>query len=366
MVPALSVFPNEITDLTPELLSYMLCAYSNSSVKVISFMHKQIGVGTGWNGSLYRLYDIQYSPDSTDYSPASMVLKLSTGTWLQRVASIESDFYLKFGPRISNIEIPKSYYVARHPHSSNESLLLLEDLSINYEPLGSKESLTDSTLFLLIASIASLHAEFFQHPMLQQEMFTWLPPLNSTLTHYHTEYALKMADKEYTHLLESKVSQKAYTYAKGLLTHIPHLFQMLTDEYYTLSHGDFWINNVFARRDQPHRLVLFDWQTCCRANGLIDVVFLLRLLDPDRARSLESQVLDLYHQTLVKYGVSHYDASAIRNDYYSLALPFMFVIVSSWKILKESKFNKIIMMLEDIVTYGKKSERTICECELGI
>jgi hypothetical protein len=175
-----------------------------------------------------------------------------------------------------------------------------------------------------------------------------------------------MADTEYTQLLESKVSHKAYAYAKALLTHIPHLFQTLTDEHYTLSHGDFWINNVFVHRDQSHRLVLFDWQTCCRANGLIDVVFLLRLLDSDRARLLEPGILDLYHQMLVKYGVSHYDASDIRDDYYSLALPFMFVIISSWKHLKDSKFNKVRMMLEDIVTYGKKSKRTTCECELGI
>ncbi|CAF1082625.1 unnamed protein product [Rotaria sp. Silwood1] len=305
-MPALSVFPNEITDLTLELLSTMLSAYSSSSVKVNSFMFEQIGVGKGWNGSIYRLYDIQYSSDSTDYLPPSMVLKLSTGIWLQRVASIEPEFYLKLGPRISNIEIPKCYYVARHPHSSNESLLLLEDLSMNCDPLDSKGSLKDSTLFFLIASIASLHAEFFNHPLLRQEMFAWLPSVNSTLTHYHTEYVLKMTDKEFTQLLESRVSPKAYTYAKALVTHIPHLFQTLTDEHYTLSHGDFWINNLFIRRSQSHRLVLFDWQTCCRANGLIDIVFFLRLLDTDRARSLESQVLQLYHQTLVNKDLSPY------------------------------------------------------------
>jgi hypothetical protein len=257
-VSTLSILPKEITDLKPELLSHMLCAYSNSSVKVVSFMAEQIGVGRGWNGSVYRLYNIQYSSDSKDYPPSSMILKLSTGIWQHRVASIEPEFYLKLGPRISNIEIPKLYYVARHPHSPNESLLLLEDLSTNYDPLGRQESLEDSTIFLLIVSIASLHAEFFNYPLLRQEMFAWLPSLNSTLTHYHTEYALKMADREFTQLLESRLSHKAYVYATALVTHIPHLFQKLTDDCYTLSHGDFWINNVFIHRDHPNRLVIFD------------------------------------------------------------------------------------------------------------
>jgi hypothetical protein len=76
-------------------------------------------------------------------------------------------------------------------------------------------------------------------------------------------------------------------------------------------------------------MVLFDWQTCCRANELVDVVFLLRLLGRDRARSLELQVLELYHQVLIKYGVSQYDTSEIYEDYYSLALPYMFVMCSS-------------------------------------
>ncbi|CAF3883447.1 unnamed protein product, partial [Rotaria sordida] len=147
-------------------------------------MYEQIGLGKGWNASVYRLYDIQYSSDSMDCLPSSMVLKLSTGIWLQRVASIEPEFYLKLGPRISNIEIPKCYYATRHPYSPNESLLLLEDLSVNYDSLGPQESLEDSTLFLLIASIACLHAEFFNHPLLRQEMFSWLPPFNSTVTHY--------------------------------------------------------------------------------------------------------------------------------------------------------------------------------------
>lgn len=163
-------------------------------------------------------------------------------------------------------------------------------------------------------------------------------------------------------VLESNVSNQAYAYAKVLVNYIPHIFEALTNEFYTLSHGDFWINNIFTRRDQPNKFVLFDWQTCCSANGLIDVVFLLRLLDGDKARILESRALELYHQTLVKYRVKYYEASDIRDDYYSLALPFMFVLLSSLKFSKPKKLHKTMMMLEDIVSYGKKSRRLTCDC----
>ncbi|UJR07840.1 hypothetical protein I4U23_012123 [Adineta vaga] len=363
-IPVLNTFPNDITELTPELLSNMLSTYSGSSIIVNSYRSDRIGVGAGWNGSVYRLHDIQYSHHNSDHFPSSMVLKISSGMWLSRIASIEPEFYWKLAPRISNIEIPKCYYIARHSHLLNEGLLLLEDLSIDYKPLPPKGSLQESTIFFLIASVASLHAEFFQHPLLQQDMFSWLPCLTSTITHYHTEYTRKMADQEHIQLLQSKLSSKAFTYAKALITHIPHLLQTLSNEHYTLAHGDFWTNNIFIGRNQSHRLVLFDWQTCCRANGLIDIVFLLRLLNDDQGRLIESRALDLYYQMLVKYGVSHYDLCSIREDYYSLALPFMVVILSCLSFVKPSKLTKIIMMLEDIATYGNKSKRIICDCEL--
>jgi len=164
-------------------------------------------------------------------------------------------------------------------------------------------------------------------------------------------YTLKMDNKEYRRSLKSKVSHKAYTYAKSLVTYIPHLFQRLSEEYYTLSHRDFWINNVFSRRDQPYKMVIFDWQTCCRSNGLIDIVFFLRLLGNDRARLLELKILELYHQVLIKYGVSQYAKCQIIEDYYLLALPFMFVICSFW-----THINEIEIILEDIVTYTNKTK----------
>jgi len=352
-VPVLSNFPNEITDVTPKILSYMLSEYSNAFVKIISFDSKRIGIGKGWGGPIYRFYNIQYSPDSSNYPAESLVLKQSNGIWNGIVASIEPEFYLKLGPRISNIVIPKYYYIARHPFSSIKSLLLLEDLSINYDPLGPADVSKDSTVFSLITSIASLHAEFFKHPLLRQEAFAWLPSLNSSVKHYQNAYTLKMGNKEYRRSLKSKVSKKAYTYAKSLVTHLPHLFQRLSDEYYTLSHGDLWINNVFVRRDQPYKMILFDWQTCCRSNGLIDVVFLLRLLGNDRARLLEPQVLKLYHQVLIKYGVSQYEKCKILEDYYSLALPYMFVMCSCWNHFDEDELE---IMLEDIVTYNNKTK----------
>ena len=362
-IPMLS---HQIDDLTPELLSQMLSKSSNILVKVISFLMERIGVGKGWGGPIYRLHNIQYSSASNGNVPQSMVLKLSTGIWNGRVASIEPDFYLNLAPRISHVEIPQCYYVARHSDTPNKTLLLLEDLSLTCKMLDQKQMLDDSIVYFLITTVATLHAEFFEHPLLLKKAFTWLPSLDSTLTYYQTKYSREINDRHYMKMLQSKLSSKAYAYMNALCTHIPHLFQALTNRRYSLSHGDFWINNILVRCDQPHRLVFLDWQTCCRANGLIDIVYVLRLLGSERARSLESHVLKLYHQTLMKYGISHYDLSEIRDDYYSLALPFMFIFFVCWDIPTRAKLNEMVFMLEDIIMNDKTTKRMICDCELHI
>ncbi len=357
---------HQIDDLTPELLSQMLSSSSDISVKVVSFLTKRIGIGKGWGGLVYRLYNIQYSAASNDNMPQSMVLKLSTGIWNGRVASIEPDFYLNLAPRISHVEIPRCYYAARLSDTPTKTLLLLEDLSLTCEMLGLRQLLDDSTVYSLIATIATLHAEFFEHPLLLNRAFIWLPSLDSILTYYQTNYSREITDKHYTKLLQSKLSAKAYAHMNALCTHIPHLFQTLSNHRYSLSHGDLWINNVLVRCDEPHRLVFLDWQTCCRANGLIDVVYFLHLLGSERARSLEPHALKLYHQTLMKYGISQYDLSEIREDYYSLALPFMFIFFVCLDVPIRAKLDRMVLMLEDIIMHGKRTKRMPCDCELHI
>jgi hypothetical protein len=360
------VFSYRIDDLTPELLSQMLSRSSDVSVKVISFMEQRIGQGKGWGGPLHRLYNIRYSSNPSDSLPQSLVLKLSTGIWNGRVASTEPDFYLNLAPLISHVEVPRFYYATRRSSDSKQTLLLLEDLSMTCETLGHKQGLDDSTVFSLVATIATLHAEFFECSLLLSKAFTWLPSLNSTVTYYQKKYLREITSKNYIKLLQSKLSSKAYAYVNALCTHIPHLFQTLSNERYSLSHGDLWINNVLVHRDQPHRLVLLDWQTCCRANGLVDVVYLLRLLGSKRARSLEPHILTLYHKMLMKYGVSQYDELEIREDYYSLALPFMFVFFVCWDVHRTDKLEEMTFMLEDIMMHGRRTKRTICDCQLEI
>lgn len=132
----------------------MLSNHWNSLVKVLSFRFERIGQGKGWSGLVYRLYDIEYENSAIDADlPSSLVLKLSSGIWMGHEATVEPEFYLTFEPRISNIKIPKCYFKVRHPQSACKSLLLLQDLSLNYRSLGSKNSIDKSTVLFLFVRL---------------------------------------------------------------------------------------------------------------------------------------------------------------------------------------------------------------------
>ena len=273
---------------------------------------------------------------------------------------------MKLAPRISHLEVPRCYYAARHSLTSNNTVLLLEDLSLTCDVLVRSSSIEDSTIFSLIKTIASMHAEFYEHPMLQYEELDWLPTLSSTLSYYKANYEKRICTKSYMAFLHSKVSSKAYDYAIELSTHFTQIFHKLSDEKYTLSHGDFCINNVLMRHDQPQRFVILDWQTCCRANGLIDIAFLLRMCGNKRAFSLELHALKLYHEVLVKYGISQYDLSSIRDDYYTLVLPFIFIRFCCWDHTARNKIKDIACILEDVVTYKKANKQPLCNSGLTL
>ncbi|CAF0959312.1 unnamed protein product [Adineta ricciae] len=353
-VSSAPVFSYKIEDLTPESLSEMVSKSSNVPVEIVSYESERIGEGKGWGGPIYRLFNIQYSSVLDNSLPSSMILKLSTGIWNGHVASSEPEFYLNLAPRISHIQVPRFYYAARSADNPNASLLLLEDLSMTHKAIVQRLRFDDRTLCLLVATIATLHAEFFEHPILLTDAFAWLPSLNSVVNYYQPKYTQRINSKPYQRLLERKLSSKAVAYANGLSTYIPYLFQALSSERFSLAHGDFWKNNVLLQDDHPHRLVLLDWQTCCRANGLLDVAYFLRLLGSEQARSLEPQLLEIYHQTLIKYGISRYSLADIRKDYYSLALPYMFVFFVCWDANRRDKMSQTAFILEDIINYSGK------------
>lgn len=344
------VFPQTIDRLSNELLCKMLSEFIGEDGKVASFMSKRIGVGKGWGGTVHRLYEIEYSSGLTAIAPRSLIFKISTGIWNNDVVTSEPEFYDQLRHRISHMEMPECYYTARSLTDKKQSILLLEDLNETCSAVNFRKIEDERYLLPIVAAVASLHAEFFKQPMLKSENFAWLISPLSKLAHYQITYESLM-NNGLLETLNGKISSEAFRYLSTFLERIPDILRQISEENYTLVHGDLWINNMMLRNNEPHRLVLLDWQTCCRANGLFDIAFLMCHISRQRTREFEEHVLEIYHKTLVKYGVTSYTAENLRHDYYTIALPYIFLNFCSWKHRWINKFHEIISLLEDIVLY---------------
>jgi len=92
----------------------------------------------------------------------------------------------------------------------------------------------------------------------------------------------------------------------------------------TLTHNDFRLDNMFFDGDE---LVLIDWQLLGRGDGMGDVVpFLTCNLDPALRRAHESDLIDLYRDTLETMDAGYVHLDDLMNAY-KLTLNFW---LSAW------------------------------------
>lgn len=350
-IPTLTPFPTNRTQITSKLLSDMLSVYSIPSVNVSSFSLEEIATGKGMSAHIYRLDDIQYFNTPSHNLSKSFVLKMPKPTVGDAFFGNEVIFYVHLAPSISGIRLPACHLIAKHENSSKRNVYLFEDLSTTHDQFNMLDFQNDSKIFAVISSMAALHAEFYEHPILNQPSFASVPSFTLSLDYYLTKYMNTINDTQFMKQFESAVSNNTYNHARNLLAYFENVFPNRSERHYTLSHCDLHYDNVLRHRNPPHTIVALDWQSVCRSNGLIDVISFLRDRVDKRPRSRELKALEVYHQALVKYGVSSYSMASIRQDYYSIFLPFLFVRHFTDKSRTGAEFDRMIVMLEDTMQY---------------
>jgi Ser/Thr protein kinase RdoA (MazF antagonist) len=84
----------------------------------------------------------------------------------------------------------------------------------------------------------------------------------------------------------------------------------------TLIHDDIQGDNLLFPDDPGRPVVLLDWQMVTYARGAVDVASAIRgSLVPELRRSAEADLLQGYHEALVRAGVRDYPLARCRADY---------------------------------------------------
>ncbi len=259
-------------------------------------------------------------------------------------------FYRDVAPLVS-LRTPRCYFAAIDMESGH-SLLLLEDLAAGRAG-DVMAGCPQSDAERILRQIAAFHARWWGSPQLSR--WKWLPG-------YDTEPNPATDDLDgawpiFRERFASLIPDWAVETAEQALARVPEIRRALEACPQTFTHGDLGLDNVrFDLPDAP--MVLFDWQISMRAPASRDISwFLVRSLPVEQRRTQEDGLVRVYHEALVRAGVSDYPlASLWRAIKLGVLLAFPIVISAGVNMdfssergrrVIEARIVRNIAMLED-------------------
>lgn len=301
--------PSHIDEITPAWLSQALDA------RVTACSAEPVADGTGFLNQLFRL-TLDYAPGSPDL-PRTVVAKLpSTDPFIRTVFDSlrpnvrEARFYREVAGE-SRLQTPRSYFCGADP-ATGGTVLLLEDMG------GGRQgdcvagcSIAEAEH--VITEMARFHASWWDSPRLGA--LDWMPLRDAETSAYQDVYA--GAWESFLRKSGDLMPRGLRLLGDRLVPEVPKIKAMLAEPPRTIVHGDFRLDNCFfpATAGVPSPVV-FDWEFCVRGRGVNDAAtFISDAFPPQERRNVETDLLRLYHSTLVDNGVSGYSFEECFRDY---------------------------------------------------
>lgn len=195
--------------------------------------------------------------------------------------------------------------------SEHRYVLLIEDLA----PAVPGDQLTGASPERCAAALttaAKLHAQFWQHPILDEAF--WITDPRVTMRSRHRMFLDArpgFLDRFSTHLGDHEMALFDWFDTNGVK--FLKMFHKQTPA--TLQHGDFRMDNVFFD-DAKGEVILADWQMTGRGPAAEEVAYLLSgALDVNVPTAIENELVEHYHSELTKAGVTGYDLERFKKDY---------------------------------------------------
>jgi Ecdysteroid kinase-like family len=193
---------------------------------------------------------------------------------------------------------------------ANEFVLLLEDLA-DARVVDQILGLGRADAELAIDQLATMHASWWNHPGLES-----VPRLCDSPYPEAVGAAFVGAWGPVQEICEGLVTPTVRALGDRFGELIPVLMSRLSEPPWTLSHGDYRLDNMFFSDDPARPLVLVDWQLYDRSRGPRDLSYLLsQSMEPELRAASERALVERYVSGLVANGVVGYDAEQAWSDY---------------------------------------------------
>src|SRR5215813_900153 len=310
-------------DVTPQWLTAVL--HENYFLKHSNVIDVKITLAKTLPLSMVARLAVIYSADVS--LPSQFFLKLSRND-LSEANSKEVEFYNNLAREIDGPPLVRCYDAA-YTNESGSSHLLLEDLSATHFQPESPQPPAPSYCELAVASLAELHAIWWEHPQLGKQ-------IGGLFSEEQLDLFLRELEnniRSFIDFLSDELSARQKKIYERLLASKNRIWGHLTNASgLTVTHGDaHWWNLLYPRDVECHRVCLFDWQLWHVDLGARDLAFMVALGGySERMAAQERNLVRRYYDSLTAHGVRNYTWDDCWSDYRWSALRNLNVPAIQW------------------------------------
>lgn len=315
----LPLTPHELT--TTALNTLLVDALGGGTI--ISVQASDIGEGTGIFGQISRLdLGVEGGDGSAPASvvakmactePANLDIAMMLGLYTREIKMFEH--VLDSTP----IRTPTCHVAVEE--DSGRFLLLLEDLSADYDVGDQVVGATLAQAEAAIDALAVMHAHWWQRREL--DTMDWLPVPNAP------QYVAAVPGiyRAGLPVLESewadRVPPQSIDVARSVDPKFEELLHRTASGPITLTHGDTRLDNIFFSRTDES-LAFIDFQLALRGRAVADIAYLIGTSVPhEAARDHWEPLLRRWHESVRELGVNGYGFDDALTHYREAALYYL-------------------------------------------
>ena len=276
-----------------------------------------LGEGVGFVGQIVRLTVTYDGP--VEGAPRTLIAKMpSTEEGARQIAAVyglyerEYRFYRELADEV-RFRTARCYY-SDGDAESVRYILLLEDLGATGTPGDQIKGCTGDEMRTVLAQLALHHAGWWDSPRFDE--IAWLQPgidlVNAAMVAVYPAVWEKSLE-----LMGAHIVPEIAEVVPELAPKITTLMAPFGDGPFTLTHGDYRLDNIFfGNPGSGYELAVIDWQSPNRGWGAYDIAyFLYGNVEVETRRAHEMDALREYHRTLMANGVTGYSFEQLMLDY---------------------------------------------------
>jgi Phosphotransferase enzyme family len=298
--------PRGPEDVTPAWLGSVL----NADVQQVDVT----AIGTGQTGATYRVSATYASPQNE--LPNSFAVKLSAqdDAVRERVAlgyRSEVEFYTQIAGRM-RIPVPRSFHCDISADGA-DVVLLLGDMA----PAVQGDQIagcSEQEAGLAVEALAGLHGPSWCDPEWMELAAIVMPKPGDDEAAKGLGEVSKMAADIVIDRLGDRISAEDQETLVGAMSAVTPWLRA-EPKRFALMHGDYRLDNMLFDPDRT-RITVVDWQTVGIGLPGRDLAYFTGTSLEPRVRSeIERSLVDRYHEALLGYGITDYDADTCWRDY---------------------------------------------------